>query len=98
MLRLFFNDEEKTALDDQIDAVLKEMTNKGVDSDEYPKLLTHLERLNKLKHASTQQPASRDTWIMAGGNFLIAFLMVAYEQKHVMTSRVPIPFNRQGKT
>lgn len=98
MFRLFFNDEDNAAIDKQIDAVLDEMTQKGVNHEDYPKLMTYLERLNKLKRATKRQPISLDTLVIAGGNFAIAFLIVAYEQKHVMTSKVPLPFTRQGKT
>lgn len=97
MFRLFFNDEDNSAIDAQIDAVLDEMMTKGVDSEEYPKLMSYLERLNKLKQARKRQPISLDTIVIAGGNFAIAFLIVAYEQKHVMTTKVPLPFTRQGK-
>lgn len=96
MLRLFFNDEVKTPLDEQIEAVLDEMKTKGVDSEEYPTLMTYLERLNKLKRQEKRQPASFDTWIIVGGNFLIALTIVAFEQKHVMSSKA-LNLIRPGK-
>lgn len=88
MLRYIFSNEEKrTPVDDQIDAVLKEMDEKGVTSEEYPKLMTLLERLNKIKAQSRRDPISRDTIVMVAGNLMGILLIVAYEQKHVMTSK-----------
>jgi hypothetical protein len=98
MLRLFLNDEQEKPIDSQIAAVLKSMDDAGVDSEKYPALLRHLERLHELKKKNTLPPVSRDTIALVVGNFLIALIIVAYEQKHVMTTKVPIPFNRTGKT
>jgi len=98
MLRLFFNDDEEKPVDDQIAAVLKSMDDKGVDSEEYPKLMGYLERLRKLKQQDKQQPISRDTILMVAGNLLGILLIVAYEQKHVMTSKGLNQIIRPGKT
>jgi hypothetical protein len=34
---------------------------------------------------------------MVGGNLLIAFIVVIFEREHVWTSKVPIPFAKNGK-
>jgi hypothetical protein len=99
MLRLTWTKKEpESPLDKQINAVLDDMSTKGVTSDEYPKLMSLLERLNGMKQKAKLPPVSRDTVVMVAGNFLIALLIVMYEQKHVMTTKVPIPFTRTGKT
>lgn len=87
MFRLFFKDEEKKPVDEQIDAVLIEMGVKGVNADEYSKLMGYLERLNKLKQTNKLPHVSRDTIALIAGNLLGILLIVAYEQKHVMTSK-----------
>lgn len=87
MLRRFFKDEPNAALESQIDAVLEEMQEEGVDSDKYPKLMTYLERLHKLKAGERRTPVSRDTIAIVAGNLLGILVIVAYEQKHVMTSK-----------
>lgn len=87
MLRDFFSNDTASPVDDQIDAVLDEMGRAGVNSDEYPKLLTLLERLSELKEKQIREPLSRDTVAMIAGNLLGILLIVAYEQKHVMTSQ-----------
>lgn len=83
----FVKNDEPTPVDDQIDAVIKEMDVKGVNSEEYPKLMSYLERLNKLKTITRRPPVSRDTVALIAGNLLGILLIVAYEQKHVMTSK-----------
>ena len=94
----FKKNEDDTPLDVQINAVLDEMSTTGVDSEKYPKLVSYLERLHALKQKAKLPRASRDTWIMVGGNILIAITVLAFEQKHVWTSKVPIPLNKTGKT
>lgn len=98
MFRLFFKDEEKKPVDEQIDAVLDEMNTKGVTSDEYPKLMSYLERLNKLKLNNKLPPVSRDTIALIAGNLLGILMIVMYEQKHVMTSKGFNQIIRPNKT
>lgn len=86
MLRQFF-EEEKTPLDEQIEAVLAEMDARGVYSEEYPKLMQLLERLHQIKTNERRDPVSRDTIALIMGNLMGILLIVAYEQKHVMTSK-----------
>lgn len=98
MLRRFFKEEEEeTPVDKQIDAVLSEMSAEGVDSDKYPKLMGYLERLTKLKQNEKLPPVSRDTIALIAGNLLGILLIVAYEQKHVMTSKGFNQIIRPGK-
>jgi hypothetical protein len=88
MLRQFIGTEKKTEpLDDQIAAVLKSMTTAGPDSEEYPKLLEHLERLHQIKTKSRRDPVSLDTVVSTAGTLLGILAIVAYEQKHVMVSK-----------
>ena len=86
-MNLPFKRDEKTALDLQIDAILQEMEKIGVKSDEYPKMVTYLERLHELKAEERRPPVSRDTIALIAGNLAGILLIVAYEQKHVMNSK-----------
>lgn len=79
--------DEPTAIDDEIKSVLDEMSRKGPLDEVYPDLLEKLERLYKLKASNRPERVSQDTLWMVGGNVFLGFLMVAYEQKHVMTSK-----------
>lgn len=87
MLRQFFNNEKDSHIDPLIENVIEEMHRKGVLSDDYPALMTHLERLHEIKVKERQDPVSRDTLAMIAGNLMGILLIVAYEQKHVMTSK-----------
>jgi len=98
MRRLFNKESGNTPVDKQIDAVLSEMDVKGVSSEEYPKLMSLLERLNKQKQQEKLPRVSRDTLFMVGGNLLGILLIVAYEQKHVLTSKGLNQLPRVGKT
>ncbi len=86
-MRIFTKNETLTPIDGQIASVLNEMNEMGVDSEDYPKLLTYLERLNELKVKERREPVSRDTVASVVGNLMGILLIVAYEQKHVMTSK-----------
>ncbi len=87
MRRPFVKNETITPLDNLIEGVLDEMRMMGVDSEEYPKLMTYLERLYEVKAKERRTPVSRDTVVLVAGNLLGIILIVAYEQKHVMTSK-----------
>ncbi len=86
MLRRFRN-EKPSPVDDHIKIILDEMLLSGPDSEEYPKLLNGLERLYTLKAKERRQPVSSDTIALVAGNLMGILLIVAYEQKHVMTSK-----------
>lgn len=78
---------EPTPIDEQIAVVLQCMTEATPDSGEYQMLLRHLERLTELKTNNRRPPVSRDTMALIAGNLLGILVIVAYEQKHVMTSK-----------
>lgn len=87
MLRYFFGREETSPVDSLIDSVLSEMHTHDTDSEEYARRMTYLERLCELKENHRREPLSRDTLVAVGGNLLGILVIVAYEQKHVMTSK-----------
>jgi hypothetical protein len=83
----FPKNEKATPTDALIDSVLEEMHDKGVDSEEYPKLMTYLERLHEVKAKSRRSPVSRDTLALVLGNLAGILIIVAYEQKHIMSTK-----------
>lgn len=88
MLRqLFLKSEMPTPIDGLIDAVLDRMRVEDVLSEDYRKMMKLLERLYKLKAGQRRKPVSRDAIIMVAGNLMGILVIVAYEQKHVMTSK-----------
>lgn len=86
-LRYSLTNETETPLDKQIASVLKEMSAVGVTSTDYPALMTILERLHGLRIKERRDPISRDTIALIAGNLMGILLIVAYEQKHVITSK-----------
>lgn len=87
-MRYLFTNDTDAPIDKEIECVLSAMNEEGVDSDKYPKLMGYLERLNKLKaETPRREPVSWDTVAMIFGNLAGILVIVAYEQKHVMTSK-----------
>ena len=86
MLKRFFA-EEQTALDDEIKVVHDELARAKPDSEQYPKLLSYLERLHKLKTQERRPRVSLDTMALVAGNLLGILLIGAIEKNHVMTSK-----------
>jgi hypothetical protein len=79
---------ESSILDEPIEKVLTDMNTYGPDSEEYPKLIDHLERLTRMKaEEGRRQRVSPDTMAIVLGNILGILVIVAYEQKHVMVSK-----------
>lgn len=75
------------ALDTLIERVTDDMELFGPTHEEYPQLLNELERLTKLREGEKPKPVSNDTLAIIAGNLIGVVLIVAYEQKHVMTSK-----------
>ena len=75
------------ALDTLIERVTDDMELFGPTHEEYPQLLGELERLTVLRDGKDSKMPSPDTLALIAGNLLGVVLIVAYEQKHVMTSK-----------
>lgn len=86
MLKYFVKNDEATALQKLIDKVELEMHHTDVNSEEFAKLATQLERLYDIK-TKGRDFISRDTLAVIAGNLAGILLIVAYEQKHVMNSK-----------
>lgn len=86
-LKYSLTNETETPIDKQIACVLKEMSTIGVTSEDYPKMMEYLERLHALRQKESRDPISRDTIALIAGNLMGILLIVAYEQKHVITSK-----------
>lgn len=79
--------DQPTALDDEIKSILDVMNMMEKNSEEYPKMLTALERLHKLKAQERPERVSRDTMAVIAGNLAGIFVIVSYEHLHVITSK-----------
>ena len=83
----WFDFNESGPIDDLIADVMREMASMKPYSDDYPEMLSYLERLTKLKGKKTREPVSSDTLALIFGNIAGILIIVAYEQKHVMVSK-----------
>lgn len=86
-MKFSLTNETDTPIDREIGCVLKEMSTIGVTAEEYPVMMTYLERLHALRLKERREPISRDTIALIAGNLMGILLIVAYEQKHVITSK-----------
>lgn len=78
---------EPTILDGPIQRVLDDMETYGPDSEEFPALVSYLERLMHLKAEKRREPVSWDTIAIIGGNLLGILIVVSYERNHAMVSK-----------
>jgi hypothetical protein len=81
--------KEKSGLDKAIETVLSEMQGYTCDEDEYDKMSDQLKKLYKLKALDKPERVSKDTLAIITGNVLVALVIVAYEQKNIITTKAP---------
>ena len=87
-MNLRFWERGKSIVDEPIERILADMETYGPDSPEYDKLVRYLERLKDVKANERQHfLVSPDTIALVLGNLAGILIIVAYEQKHVMTSK-----------
>lgn len=83
---LGFDKRDKTNLDDAINVAYGTLLEYGPDDPKYPEILSHVERLMKLK-ADRRMRVSPDTLTMVAGNLLGILIIVSYEHAHVIVSK-----------
>lgn len=79
---------ENNTLDGAIGDLLNELKTMTGDDPAYAKTADQLEKLYGIKKSMTPDPLKLDTLVTVGGNVVIALLVIGYEQKNVMTTRV----------
>lgn len=80
--------DKPSALDERIGEILDSMKAFGPDSEEYPALVAHLERLTHLRaDEGHRRKISPDTMAIVVGNLVGILIIVIYEQRHVMVSK-----------
>lgn len=83
-------------LDAPIARVIADLDRYGPETDEYPKLIAHLEKLHKMKAEKRPPRVSRDTVMIVLGNLVGILIIVIYEEKHVISSKA-FPLATRGK-
>jgi hypothetical protein len=91
-----FKREEDRQLDVLINRVIDDMELYGPDSEEYPRLVETLKKLYKLKAQQKPRRVSPDTVLIVLGNILGILVIVAYEEKHVITSKAYSTFVKRN--
>lgn len=79
--------DDREVIEPVMTRILTEMEMFGPDSEEYPALLSHLERIVALRASKEKRMPSPDTMILAAGNLLGILIIVKFEQMNVMTSK-----------
>lgn len=79
--------EQTTLLNELINGHLEAMQSLEVDSEEYLQRVQFVERLNEVKSKTRSRRFSWDTVVTGAFSVLGILAIVAYEQKHVMTSK-----------
>ena len=79
--------KEKTMLEKEIEAVLLEMKDMYVASEEYEIALNHLSTLHEMKPKEKKWNVSPDTMAIVAGNLLGIILILKHEEMNVITSK-----------
>ena len=83
-------------LDEAIDNALSELASHELHSEEYSKAADQLTKLYEIRQKNKPDTVSKDALINALSGLAGILVIVAYEQRHVMTSRA-LSFIKLGK-
>jgi hypothetical protein len=87
MLNLKKLKNDPSALDKEIDRLLKTLSVMDPYDEEYPNVADQLVKLYKLKEVDSKSRVSKDVWIGAGVNLVGILTIVSYEHAHALTSK-----------
>jgi len=79
---------EKSGLETEIDNILSAMKGHETHTDEYAACAERLETLYNLKDVDKSDRIKPDTLVIVGGNIAVALMIIAFEQKNIVTSKV----------
>lgn len=79
--------KEKTMLEKEIEAVLLDMKDMDLNSDEYEIALNHLSILHEIKSKEKKWNVSPDTMAVVVANLLGIILILKHEELNVITSK-----------
>ncbi len=82
-----FEKNEPSIYDEPIQKILAEMDEYGPDSPEYSALIRHLEELSRIGAEHRSRRVSPDTMAIVAANLAGILIIVAYERKHVLTTK-----------
>ena len=79
--------KEKTMLEKEIEAILLDMKDMDINSDEYEVALNHLTILHEIKMKEKKWNVSPDTMAVVVANLLGIILILKHEELNVITSK-----------
>lgn len=78
----------KTGLEEARDTALLELKNFSADDKEYSTMMIHVKTLSELIAAEKAETLNPNTMAIVVGNAVVALLVIGYESKNVVTSKV----------
>lgn len=81
-----FAKKEKSGIELEIDKLEEKLQSTEIGTEEYEKILTALERLNKLKE-NKFKGIDPNTMLLVGGNILGIIIILGYEKTGVIASK-----------
>ena len=97
MFKLPKSSFEKSELQNVRTAAIAGLEGKDPDSEEYKKIMAHVETLSKLISAESREKLSPNTLAIVLGNFSVAGLILWYERDNVMNTKL-FPFLHKPKS
>ena len=87
-MNLKFWEAKESIYDEPIEKILEELRQQDPDSDEFRTALAHLSKLTEMKaNTRWKMKISPDTLAIVLGNLIGIMIIVAYEEKHAITSK-----------
>src|SRR5690606_38164920 len=77
-----------SGLEEVIDDLLGELKVTSVEDDRYPEMTEQLSKLYQLKQLDKPERVKPDTLLVVAGNIAVAAMIIGFEQKHVVTTKV----------
>lgn len=84
---MFNRKKNPTGIDLVIKLATDELANYKPESPEYEKIVTQIERLNKIAASNRSDGVSKDGLIAVAGNLAVAGLIIYHERFNVITSK-----------
>ena len=88
--------KEKTMLEKEIEAILLDMKDMDLNSDEYEVALNHLSQLYEIKMKEKKWNVSPDTMAVVVANLLGIILILKHEEMNIITSKA-LSFVMKGR-
>lgn len=78
---------EENPFDSQLRAAMLDLQQYDTSSDEYKRQLDVVDRLIKIRQGEQPDKISRNTMLIVGASFAQLLVLIAYENKHVLSQK-----------